>query len=178
MAISKKQKVDLVEQYQEWLQTSKAVFLAEYIGMDMSQMDQLRSKVRDAGGEFHVIKNTLAKIAFQEQGFAIDEQVLTGTTAIGVAFQDAPSLAKAMTEFSKDVEFLKIKGGFLDSQPIASEQVTALADLPPLPVMRAQLLGTLMAPATKLARVLAEPARQLASVIKAYSEQEEAPSAG
>lgn len=178
MAISKEQKKELVEQYQDWLQTGKAVFLAEYIGMDMGHMDELRGKIREAGGEFHVIKNTLAKIAFQEEGYPIDEQMFIGTTAIAVAFKDAPSLAKAMTEFSKDVEFLKLKGGFLDSQPIASEQITALAELPPLPVMRAQLLGTLMAPATKLARVLAEPARQLASVIRAYSEQEESPAAG
>lgn len=178
MAITKSEKKELVEQYQGWLQNGKAVFLAEYLGMNMAQMDQLRARVREAGGEFHVVKNTLAKIALKEQGIPVDEQMLSGSTAAGVAFTDAPAMAKVMSEFAKEVEFLKIKGGFLDSQPVTAGQVVALAELPPLPVMRAQLLGTLMAPASKLARVLAEPARQLASVIKAYSEQEEAPAAG
>jgi large subunit ribosomal protein L10 len=79
-------------------------------------------------------------------------------------------MAKAMTDFASTVEFLKIKGGFLDSRPMDGKQVTALAELPPLPVMRAQLLGTLLAPASQLARTLAEPARSLAAVVQAYAE--------
>ena len=72
------------------------------------------------------------------------------------------------------MEFVKVKGGFLAGQPLNTAQVKALADLPPLPVVRAQLLGVLQAPAGKLVRTIAEPARSLASVFRAYSEKAQA----
>ena len=176
MAITKKQKEELVAQYQEWLTKSQAVFLAEYLGLSMKEMEELRGKIREAGGEFHVIKNTLAKIAMEKADYPSSDQYFEGSTAAGFAFQEAPKIAKTMADFAKSSEALKIKGGFLDAQQLTTEQINALAELPPLPVIRAQLLATLMAPAEKLARTLAEPARQLAFVIKAYAEKEVAPS--
>ncbi len=175
MAITKKQKDELVAQYQDWLTKSRAVFLAEYLGLSMKEMEELRGKIREVGGEFHVIKNTLARIALENAGYPSSDQYFEGSTAAGFAFQDAPKIAKTMADFAKSAESLKIKGGFLDAQQVTPQQIIALAELPPLPVMRAQLLATLMAPASKLARTLAEPARQLASVIKAYADKEAAP---
>jgi large subunit ribosomal protein L10 len=99
---------------------------------------------------------------------------LEGSTAVGFAFQDAPALAKTMADFAKSSEFLKIKGGYLGNKPISADDIKALAELPPLPVMRAQLLGTIMAPASKLVRTLAEPARSLAAVIQAYADKDTA----
>lgn len=171
MAISKDKKHELVDQYGEWINDSKAMIVAEYTGLTMQNFDNLRVRVREAGGEFHVVKNTLAKIAFEKAEVSFDEEQFLNSTAIGFAFEDAPALAKAITEFSKDVGFLKVKCGYLDKERISDAQIKALADLPPLPVMRATLLSTLLAPATKLARVLAEPGRSLASVIKAYSDE-------
>jgi large subunit ribosomal protein L10 len=84
-------------------------------------------------------------------------------------------MAKVLRDFSKSVEFLKIKAGYLESNLISKEEVQALAELPPLPVIQAQLLSTIMAPASNLARMLAEPARQVASVIKSFSETEASP---
>jgi large subunit ribosomal protein L10 len=178
LAISKDRKQELVGNYQDWLKRSRAVIVAEYIGLTMNDIDRLRSQIRAAGGEFHVIKNTLAARAFEEAGYQVPAGYFEGSTAAGFAFEDAPGLAKTMTEFARALEFLKIKGGYLDSQPVSAKQIQALADLPPLPVVRAQLLGTLMAPASKLARTLAEPGRQLAAVIKAYAEQGSSPAAG
>jgi large subunit ribosomal protein L10 len=86
-------------------------------------------------------------------------------------------VAKTMTDFARTVDVLKVKGGYLDNRPITAAGVKSLADLPPLPVVRAQLLGTLLAPASKLVRTLAEPGRQVAAVIKAYSEASEAAAA-
>jgi large subunit ribosomal protein L10 len=80
-----------------------------------------------------------------------------------------------MIDFARTLEFLKIKGGYLDSQSVSAQQIQALAELPPLPVLRARLLGTLLAPASKLVRTLAEPGRQLAAVVKAYADREAAP---
>lgn len=172
MAISEKRKEELVTAYREWLQRSQAVILTEYIGLTMKEMDGLRSRVREAGGEFHVVKNTLGKIAFKESGLPLPAEYFEGSTAIGFAFEDAPGLAKALTEFAKTADSLKIKGGYLHDRPMSAAQVTSLAELPPLPVMRARLLGTLMGPASALARTLAEPGRQVAAVVKAFAERE------
>lgn len=178
MAITKARKGELVDVYQEWLGKSKAVILTEYLGLTMKDMDALRSKVREAGGEFHVIKNTLGRLAFKEAGYQVPDEFFTGSTAAGFAFEDAPAVAKVLMDFARTAEALKVKGGYMDSRPVSAEQVKALAELPPLPVMRAQLLGTLLAPASQLARLLAEPGRQVAAVLKAFSEKENVPVTG
>ena len=175
MAISKQEKREVVENYVKWVDQSKALILTEYTGLDMKNMDALRSKVREAGGEFHIVKNTLGKVAFDQVGLEVPEKYLEGSTAIVFAFADAPATAKAITDMAKESEFIQVKGGYLDKQLVSANEIKALAELPPLPVMRAQLLGVIMAPASKLARTIAEPARQLASVFKAYSEKDNAP---
>jgi large subunit ribosomal protein L10 len=178
LAVTKKRKEELVSAYQEWLQNSEAVILAEYLGLTMSEMDALREKVREAGGEFHVVKNTLGKLAFEKAGYTVQPDFFEGSTAAGFAFRDPPGVAKTILGFAKTAETLKVKGGYLDTQPMSAQQVIALAELPPQPVVRAQLLGTLLAPASKLARMVGEPARQVASVLRAYSETEPAGAAG
>ncbi len=174
MAISKERKNEVVAQYSAWANRSRAFFLTEYKGLSMKQLDELRVKIRDAGGEFHVVKNTLGTIAFEFAGMRVPEGFLEGSTAIGFAFGDVAALAKTMSDYARTSDFFKIKGGYLDNAPITADQVKSLADLPPLPVMRAQLLGTLLAPASQLARIIAEPARQVAAVFKAYAEKDAA----
>jgi len=173
LAITKERKNELVDQYSDWLSRSKALVVTQYTGMPMKELDALRSKVRESGGEFHILKNTLAALSFQKAGLKVPTQVFEGSTAVAFAFEDAPALAKTMTEFAKTSDFLKIKAGFLEKQSITVDGVKALADLPPLPIMRAQLLGTLLAPASQLVRLLAEPGRQIAAVIKAKYESAE-----
>ena len=172
MAVSKERKKEIVTTYQDWLGNSQAVFLAEYIGLSVKDMDALRDKVREVGGEFHVIKNSLGKIAFEESGYEVPEDLFLGSTAAGFAFEDAPAMAKALADFSKSVDFLKFKGGYLEKNMVSVEEIKALAALPPLPVVQAQLLSTIMAPASQLARLIAEPARQVASVLQAYADSE------
>lgn len=172
LAISKEHKNELVEQYNQWMDKSRAFIITEYIGLTMKDLDELREKIREAGGEFHVVKNTLGKLAFDKAGLSYQEELFTGTTAFGFAFEDAPAMAKTMTDFAKSSDFLKIKAGYLDNQPLSADAVRSLAELPPLPVIRAQLLGVLMAPASKLATLLAEPGRRVATVIKAYADSE------
>lgn len=176
MAITKERKDELIAQYRDWTGRSQALLLAEYSGMTMKDMDTLRAKVREVGGEFHIVKNTLGKLAFAEAGIA-SEELLEGSTAVCFAFSDAPAVAKAISEFARTSQVFKIKGGFLDKKPLTAEGVKALADMPPLPVMRAHLLGVLSAPASKLVRTLAEPGRSVAAVIKAYTERDSVPAA-
>jgi large subunit ribosomal protein L10 len=175
LAISKEKKEQLVDQYVNWANDSQAMILTEYFGLTVKDLDDLRGKIRDAGGEYHIVKNRLGKVAFDKAGLELPDDYLVGSTAIAFAFEDAPGLAKVVNDYAKDSDFLKIKGGYLDKSPIDTQAVNALASLPPLPVMRSQLIGTLMAPASKLARLLAEPARQVATVLKAYADQDSEP---
>jgi large subunit ribosomal protein L10 len=107
-------------------------------------------------------------------GLPLPAGFFEGSTAIGYTYEDAPAMAKALTEFARASDFLKVKGGYLDQNPVTAEQIKDLAGLPPLPVVRAQLMGTILVPASQLARTLAEPARQLAALFKAYAESEAA----
>lgn len=175
MAISKERKNELVAQYVDWLSKSQAVVITEYSGLTMKQLDDLRIKVRDAGGEFHIVKNTLGRVAFEQAGMQIPQGFLEGSTAVAFAFQDAPAMAKTITEFARTSEFVKVKGGYLAKAPIQENDIKALAELPPLPVMRARILGVLLAPASQLVRTIAEPARQVASVLKAYADKDTSP---
>jgi large subunit ribosomal protein L10 len=175
LAITKEHKREILNDYTEWMKKSRALILTEYKGLSMADLDTLRGRMREAGGEFHIIKNTLGKLAFREAGLNVPEKYLEGSTAIGFAFEDAPAVAKMFTDFTRTSEFLKIKGGFLGTEVMSPEQVKALADLPPLPVLRARLLGVIQAPAGRLARTLAEPARQIAAVFKAYADRESTP---
>jgi large subunit ribosomal protein L10 len=113
-------------------------------------------------------------LAVKQAGYAVSDQMFVGSTAVTFAFADAPATAKAISEYARTSDFLKIKGGYLGAELMTPDQVKALADLPPLPVMRAQLLGTIMAPASKLVRTLAEPARSLAAVLQAYADRDKA----
>jgi len=177
LAISKERKKEVVVEYSEWLQRSSAMIVAEYTGMSMKDVDELRRRVREVGGEFHIVKNTLGKLAFESAGLSLPAGLFEGSSAIGFAFQDAPGLAKIMTEYARTSAALKVKGGYLGQRPMTAVDVKSLADLPPLAVIRAQLLGTLLAPAGKLVRTLAEPARQVAAILKAYAEKDTAPEA-
>jgi large subunit ribosomal protein L10 len=171
LAITKERKEEVLSQYGDWLKRSQAVILVEYSGASMKALDNIRAKIREAGGEFHVVKNTLARRAFADSGMQFPSDYLVKSTAVSFAFTDPASLAKALTDATKGLEFIKVKGGFMSGQTLNAVQIKALADMPPLPVVRAQLLGMLQAPAGKLVRTIAEPARGLAAVLKAFSEK-------
>jgi large subunit ribosomal protein L10 len=174
LALTRQEKEQVFKQYNEWLDKSQAVVLVEYTGLKMKDLETIRAKVRESGGEFHVLKNTLAYKVFEAHGVTIPAGLLKKSTAVAFAFTDAAGTTKALTDVTKGMEAVKVKGGLLDKQVLNAAQVKALADMPPLPVVRAQLLGVLQAPAGKLVRTIAEPARSLASVFRAYSDKAQA----
>jgi len=175
LALSKEKKEQLVTLYESWIKESEAIYLAEYSGLDMPAIDDLRAKVREAGGEFHIMKNRLGKLAFASAGFEVPEEYLTGTTAVGLAFEDAPGVAKALSDFAKEADVVHIKGGFLEGELVSKDEITRLATLPPLPVVQSQLLALFNTPATQLSRILAEPGRQVAQVLKAFADSGASP---
>ncbi len=173
MAFTKEEKNQMIAQYEDWLARSQAVFMLEFAKMSMKEVDDIRAKAREFGAELHVVKNTLFNIVLDRLGWE-GKKHLDQTTLVGFAFNDAPSLAKVVNDAAKADTF-KVKGGLLGKRVITVQDIKSLAELPPLPVVRAQLLGVLSAPASKLVRTINEPARGLAAVIKAHSEKEEAP---
>jgi len=171
LAISKARKEEMLAMYADWLEKSQAVILVEYTGVTMKDLDNIRAKIREVDGEFHILKNTLARRAFADSGMDFPPEYLVNSTAVSFAFSDPASTAKALSDATKGKAFVKVKGGFMDGQVLDADQVKTLANMPPLPVVRAQLLGVLQAPAGQLVRTIAEPARGLAAVIKAFSEK-------
>ena len=168
MAISKEKKEELVSQYMEILSRNKAVILAESLGLTVKETEGLRAKIRDMGGEFFVVKNTLAKRAFKETGWSEPDPGFVGPTAIGAAAEDIPGLAKAIVDLSKEKETFRVKSAVIDGELFSAAQIVSLAELPPMPVLQAQLLGVMTMPASQLAGLFAASARQLLNVLQAY----------
>jgi large subunit ribosomal protein L10 len=170
LAITKSRKQALVGEYREMLVRSRGVVLAAYTGLSVTGMEELRRKLREQGSEFHVVKNRLAKLAFREAGLPVPEDALSGSTVIGFAPEDVTALVKAIVEAAKASEFVRVKAGVFDGVLYTGRQVEMLAELPPLPVLQARLIGVIQAPASRLAGALAGAARKLVGVAKAYAE--------
>lgn len=169
MAFTKQHKNKMLAEYQQWISESKAIFMLDFTKMAMPDVDALRAKIREAGSKTHVVKNTLLDLALREAGYSAPK--LDGTSLCGFATGDLAALAKIFLEVTKNSQIFTLKGGYMDGRVLTPANIKALAEMPPLPVVRAQLLGVLNAPASKLVRTLAEPARSLAAVIKAHAEQ-------
>lgn len=172
MAFTKQQKTAMMEGYRQMLNDSQAIFVIEYSKMNMIVINDFYKKAREAGGEFHVVKNTLFTKVFEELGYDLIDDINIGPSLVGFAFKDAPALAKVVVDITKADGF-KIKGGYLDKVALDAAAIKNLSDLPPLPVMRAKLLGTINAPASKLVRTINEPGRSLAAVLQAYVTKQE-----
>lgn len=173
MAISKQKKDELVAQYKDLIEQSDALILAEYKGMSVKDMQSLRSKIREADGAFYVTKNTLLKLALEDSGTTVPDELLTGQVATGFALGEAPTLAKALVDYAEKEDNFSIKGGVMNLEMLSDQQVEALAKLPSLDELRAQILGLINAPARDIASTLASGMRQVVNVIDAYSKNEE-----
>lgn len=173
MAISKQKKEELVAQYKDLIEQSDALILTEYKGLSVNDMENLRSKIREAEGAFYVTKNTLLKLALEEAGTSVPDDLLTGQVATGFALGEAPTLAKALVDYAEKEEHLSIKGGIMHMEILSGEQIESLAKLPTLDELHAQIIGLLSAPARDIASTLASGVRQVVNVIDAYSKKEE-----
>ena len=170
MAITKARKQALVAQYQELAGRSKAMILTSYSGLSVKQLEGLRNQIRELGGEFHIVKNSLMGLAFKELKLPAPEALRHGTTAIGFAVEDVPAIAKLIVDLSRENPGMRVKAGLIEGSLYDEAQVIRFAELPPFPVVRAQLLGLLTTPASRAAGVLAAALRGLAGVIHAYSQ--------
>lgn len=172
MALSREKKEELVEEYLQLVRESRGLIMTAYSGLKVREAEELRGRIRQAGGEFHVVKNSLLKLALEGAELPIPDGVLEGTTAIGFADADIPAVAKAIAELAKETEVLQLKASIVEGKVYEPAQIQKLAELPALPVVQAQLLGLLLAPGGRVASALAGSVRQMLNVVKAYSESE------
>lgn len=175
MAITREKKEQLLKQYIEDIEKSSAIFLTDYKGVNVNDLTGLRRKISEVEGNYTIVKNTLAKRALKETGLDGNdiEALFEGPVGIGFCYGDPPPVAKALVEFADDVDVFDIKGGLLDNVFLNEADIENLAQLPPLEVIRAQLLGILSAPASQLAGVIASGVRQVVNVLDAYATSEE-----
>lgn len=167
------QKEATIAALQEKLQESNLVVVTHHLGLTVAEVTALRQKVRAAGAGFKVTKNRLACRALQGTQFESLDPFFKGPTAICFS-KDPVAAAKVVVEYAKTNEKLKILGAGLGTQKLDAEGVKALASLPSLDELRAQLVGMISTPATRIAGVLAAPGGQIARVLSAYAKKDEA----
>lgn len=161
------EKANIVKDLKDQLNASPFLLVADYTGLKVDQFAELRTRLAAVGSQCHVVKNTMLKIAATELGLPDLSSSLAGQTAIVTGEQDICAAAKVVKVFAAEFKKPSVKVGILDNALLTADQVQIMADLPPLPDMRAQLLGLLNTPAGRLVRTLNEPGASLARVLKA-----------
>ena len=140
---------------------SQAGVLVNYSGITVNEDTELRVKMREAGVDYAVVKNTLMRFAIKNTGYDELEPILNGTTSLAVSSDDPIAPARIVKEFAdKFADYFTIKGGFMDGKALSVEEVNAIASIPSLPILQARLLGTMLAPIATLAMVLKAIAEQ------------------
>lgn len=160
-------KENIISDLIERLNASPFMVVADYSALTVDQFEKLRGQLVDCGAGVHVTKNSYAKRASAAVDYPQEiVEFLSGQTALVTGEQDICATAKVLKDFRKETEKLEMRAGVLDGKLLSSEELNVLAALPPMEVLRAQLLGTLQSPAGTLVRLLNEPASGLARVLK------------
>jgi large subunit ribosomal protein L10 len=166
------EKVAVVDEVRARLSSASAALLTEYRGLNVKDLANLRTAVRDAGGEYKIYKNTLVRLAVHDQGLAELEALLTGPTAIAFVDGDAVLVAKSLRDFARTNPNLVIKGGVLGTKVLSDADASALADVAPREELLARLAGGLAAPLRQLAGLMAALPRNFAYGLQALIDQQ------
>ena len=164
------EKQNISKEYVARLNSSPYFIVVDYKGLKVAPMTELRKRLNKAGAEMHVVKNSVFGIAAKESGVDMGAG-LTGQMAVVTGQKEVSAAAKAIKTFAAEFEKPKIKFGYLNNQRLEAADIVALADLPSIEVLRAKILGCLMAPATKLVTVINAPGEKLARVIQAKADK-------
>ena len=174
--MSKTERQATVESLTELLKGSPNVFVTDFSGLNVLRMTELRRRLRGAGVDYVVVKNTLAQRAFAANGLHALDEHLAGPTGLVLSGTDAMAGAKVLTAFAKEFEKPAIKIGLVDGRPVTAEQVKRLADLPPREVLLAQLAGYIQAPMAQFAGVMNGLLYQMVGALEALRAQRSAAS--
>lgn len=167
MAMSYEAKQAMVAQVSEVAQRAHSAVLANYRGLSAGQMDQLRLNAREGGAYLKVVKNNLARIALKDTEYDCLRDALGGPVLLGFSLEDPGSAARVMRAFMKDNEALEVTAISFSGKLFAGDQLDRLAKLPTLDQARAQLMGMLKAPVTKLVATTREPVAKLTRAVAA-----------
>ncbi len=167
------QKAELVAELSQTFNEVSVVIVTRNLGLTVAQSTALRVKAREAGAQYRVSKNKLAKIAIKDTDYASLDDMLTGPVGLATS-TDPVAAAKIAVEFAKTTDKFEIVGGAMGSTVLDVNGVKALAELPSLDELRAKIIGLVNAPATKLAQLSTAPAAKLARVFGAYGDKQAA----
>ncbi|EAX47690.1 ribosomal protein L10 [Thermosinus carboxydivorans Nor1] len=169
------EKQAIVAELKEKLANTKGAVITNYRGLTVAQDTKLRRKLREAGVEYRVVKNTLTRIAAKEVGLEGLEPYLEGPTAIAMSYNDPVAPAKVISDFIKEnkLQVMEIKAGLVEGKVIDVDGVKALANLPPREVLIAQVLAGMQAPIAGLVNVLQGTIRNFVYVLEAVRKQKE-----
>ena len=171
--MKKEQKQQVVEELAQRLKAADTLLVADYRGLTMPQIDELRTRLLESGARFTVVKNTLTRRAAEQAGTDGLLALLDGPIAIAFleADGDMVAAAKALADSARETHVLEIRGGIMQGRTVTAAEVETLAKLPPEEVLRGQVLGAIIAPVTALAGLLNAPLQNLVGLIDARIEQ-------
>ncbi|MBF5041176.1 50S ribosomal protein L10 [Aggregicoccus sp. 17bor-14] len=167
----KSEKEELIKELNEKFAKTRTGIVAEFSKLNVETVTKLRKKLREGKVEYKVLKNSLAKRAAKGTPVEVISGDFTGPVAMVLSYDDVVAPAKILSEFIKDMETIKVRSAVVEGRKVNAEGVKALAKMPGLPELRAQILGMLTQPAGKLVRTIAAPGSQLARVIQAYADK-------
>jgi large subunit ribosomal protein L10 len=171
--VKKEQKQTIVDELADRLKAADTLLVADYRGLTMPQIDTLRTRLLESGARFTVVKNTLTRRAAEAAGADALLALLEGPTAIAFLEADGDMLAaaKALADMARESKVLAIRGGVLEGRVLTAEEVEGLASLPPVDILRGQVLGAIIAPLTALLGLVTAPVQNLYGLIEARIEQ-------
>jgi large subunit ribosomal protein L10 len=169
-------KVDQVAELKELFNGAEAFFVAEYRGLTVAQVSELRKSIREAGGKARVARNRLALIALADDGLGKDAEMMKGPNLYIVAPTNSPAVAKAITKFSENKEnaAFVIKGGFLGTNPLSVDNIKALAKMPSREELIAKAVGSIASPLRGLVTVLSGLPRGLVTALSQIADKKKA----
>ena len=166
--MNKEAKKSYIEEMKKNFSSNEAVMVAQYQGLNVTELDELRRQLREKGILFKITKNRITKIALKDSPVKDLEKYFTGPTATAMS-SDAITTAKILTKFAKSHEKLKIVAGFMDGKVLDEKEVAIIATLPTLDEARANIVGILATPAQKLVSILLAPGSKIANLARAKS---------
>lgn len=169
--MNRTEKAAEIESLKSRFQSSLFTILADYKGLSVASITDLRRRLRKGDATLKVVKNRLAKIAAKDTPVEALSAHFVGTTAVAMSMADPTVTAKALTGFAKENEKLVIKAALFEGKPLTIKEITALASLPSREELIAKMLGSMQAPARNLVSVLAQIPRQLVTVLSAIKDQ-------
>jgi large subunit ribosomal protein L10 len=171
--MKREHKEQVVDELTQRLKAAETLLVADYRGLTMPQIDELRTRLLESGARFTVVKNTLTRRAAEAAGADALLALLDGPSAIAFleADGDMVAAAKALADSARETNVLEIRGGIMQGRTVTAAEVESLAKLPPEDVLRGQVLGAIVAPLTTLAALLNAPLQNLVGLIDARIEQ-------